>query len=307
MRYCVCWDFINSQQKHNAIGYTDTNNNHNTDNNTNAITGNKITTIADMKQYIIENVNDCFKSVYDGYYLASLSGCERLLTKSQRHIYLFLQLCEWAEGDKSLSAYGIKNNYTKRKNIINSDSTYSNVASRLRLVSFENFDFAVDCYVNAVNKLRKSISFRQSNKLVLENTKLCLASLQHIKELLLLGEIKQDNIQVESNNAGGIPKKTELPDSKNSDRETNVRKTVGSAKPTRGTSGGTAPCIKPDNRILVAGSCDTESSDCGVGDSIGTAPCIKINNNYIFGFNSLHKQERLNFGSDIDFHNKKLE
>ena len=219
-----------------------------------------------MKRYIIENVNYCFKSVYDGYSLASLSGCERLLTKSQRHIYLFLQLCEWAEGDKSLSAYGIKNNYTKRKNIINADSTYSNVASRLRLVSFENFNFAVDCYVNAVNKLRKSISFRQPNKMVLENTKLCLASLQHIKELLLLGEIRQDKAEtknklVESNNTGGTP-----------------------------------PCIKKDNMIVVANSCDNEQSYCcfnNVDDieSLG------------FDVNSSGKSESLSF----DLHNKKLE
>ena len=241
---------------------------------------NKITTIADMKQYIIENVNDCFKSVYDGYSLASLSGCERLLTKSQRHIYLFLQLCEWAEGDKSLSAYGIKNNYTKRKNVINSDSTYSNVSSRLRLVSFENFDFAVDCYVNAVNKLRKSISFRQSNKLVLENTKLCLASLQHIRELLLLGEIKDNKAET----------KNKITDLKNSDnnpvvaserlRSRGTKCSVGGAS---GTSGGTAPCIKVDNRIVVAGSCDTENLDCGVEKSCDTE------------------------SSDFDLHNKKLE
>ena len=145
--------------------------------------------VATMKTIITNDLSNCFTMVYDGYRWASLSGCERLLTKSQRHIHMFLQLCEWAEGEQKLSSYGIKNPYVNRKSPVDKSSNMKLVQQKFRICSLENFDFAVDCYLNAVENLKQSLLIKNNNKQRLENTNMCLIALKHIKELLCIGEI----------------------------------------------------------------------------------------------------------------------
>ena len=151
--------------------------------------------IGEMKSIILNDISGCFESVYGGYSWAALSGCERLLTTSQRHIYMFLQLIEWAEGDKSLSAYGIKNDYIKRTKIKTDNNSTGSLNDKINDNMNDILSVGIDCYLVAIKKLNYAMSFKAPTKDILQQVQLCLASLKHIREIVCMAHTPSNDNQ----------------------------------------------------------------------------------------------------------------
>ena len=81
-----------------------------------------------MREKMIQVMPALFDVVLKGFSVSACSANKELLRASERHLFLFVRLCEWAQGTKTLSACGIKTTTARRENIASHTDTLPTLA-----------------------------------------------------------------------------------------------------------------------------------------------------------------------------------
>ena len=141
--------------------------------------------IVEMKAFVKQRLYVHFSNVMLGFERASLLGDSALMSSADKHLSLYVHLCEWAGSDKCLNSIGIKTTLTAKssgqvsKRQSSKDTVYLN-ASALRGVG-QGIDTALDSYDIATQSLVGVLGDLECEiKSIVLATKACLNCLDHI-------------------------------------------------------------------------------------------------------------------------------
>ena len=141
--------------------------------------------IVEMKAFVKQRLYVHFSNVMLGFERASLLGDSALMSSADKHLSLYVRLCEWAGSDKCLNSIGIKTTLTATssgqvsKKQSPKDMVYLN-ASALRGVG-QGIDTALDSYDIATQSLVGVLGDLECEiKSIVLATKACLNCLDHI-------------------------------------------------------------------------------------------------------------------------------
>ena len=133
-----------------------------------------------------------FDVVLEGFSASAVSTNKEVLRASERHLFLFVRLCEWAEGTKTLSACGIKTTLTRRENIASQNiSTHADTLPTLVLNGAvqNGIGVALQSYDKTIADLHAVIHAEVLDYVALKViSKACLDTLTHITELCRIAE-----------------------------------------------------------------------------------------------------------------------
>ena len=140
-----------------------------------------------MREKIIQVMPALFDVVLEGFSVSAVSTNKEVLRASERHLFLFVQLCEWAQGTKTLSACGIKTTTARRENIASHTDTLPTLA--LNGAVQNGIGVALQSYDKTIADLHAVIHAEVLDYVVLKViSKACLDTLTHITELCRIAE-----------------------------------------------------------------------------------------------------------------------
>ena len=140
-----------------------------------------------MREKMIQVMPALFDVVLEGFSVSAVSTNKEVLRASERHLFLFVRLCEWAQGTKTLSACGIKTTTARRENIASHTDTLPTLA--LNGAVQNGIGVALQSYDKTIADLHAVIHAEVLDYVALKViSKTCLDTLTHITELCRIAE-----------------------------------------------------------------------------------------------------------------------
>ena len=146
-------------------------------------------TVSQMREKIGREMPVLFDAVLDGFSKSASSNNKELLRASERHLFLFVRLCEWAQSTKTLSSCGIKNTATSHRNSAHVLYKDAIPTMNINTAIHNGVDVALCAYDRTVSDLydhihKDTLDYGQLKVI----TKACLDTLMHITELCRIAE-----------------------------------------------------------------------------------------------------------------------
>ena len=135
-----------------------------------------------------------FSVVMNGFSYSAICVDKKLLQVSERHLFLFVKLCEWAEGAKTLSACEIKNPMASRgekyrSNDKDSTARYSSTSINIDDCIENGINVALQVYDRTVGDLHSILKMEDIDyKYLSLVSSACLTNLNHIATLCRIAE-----------------------------------------------------------------------------------------------------------------------
>ncbi len=161
-----------------------------------------------MRELVKSKISTMFPVVLNSFETASKIVDKNLLKACDKHISLFLSICEWAEGDKPLYVYKIKNTLAIKQSMVQNNEenqTFQKNSkaflplNKTAISAIEKgAKIATKAYILATKNLEKFTTQTTTkkteenndfeNKEFVQAVKSCLIALEHIVELCRISE-----------------------------------------------------------------------------------------------------------------------